>query len=270
MRGNDGVEVWSDQTLRVSQQWHEEIRDAIERCEVAVLLISANFYLSDFIVKEELSPLLKRESEGKCKIYCLLVSPSAFDGDEVLSRFQCSPSPDKTLLEYQGPKRDRILNSFSKEIRQSLRLRISGGIALNESPNLNTTPISNDEPVDIITQKDIDIYPYFMKQSTSTRASYQTQEESTKAFRDKVFDRCNIHGPAVLFAMEGCSFVNCSFVTEDSDVESLILDGSGAGFNGVLALINCTFRNCNFDDISFVCNYGEVDELRKAISEGMK
>ena len=53
------LDVWTDQRLKASQNWHEEIQQAIDSAAVAVLLISPDFMASDYIRKHEIPPLVK-------------------------------------------------------------------------------------------------------------------------------------------------------------------------------------------------------------------
>ena len=43
------LELWSDEKIQPGSEWREEIRDAIKKARVAVLLVSADFLASDFI-----------------------------------------------------------------------------------------------------------------------------------------------------------------------------------------------------------------------------
>ena len=59
--GKQGLlDVWDDQRIGAGQDWFPEIRKAMERARVAILLISHNFLTSDFILREEVPNLLKR------------------------------------------------------------------------------------------------------------------------------------------------------------------------------------------------------------------
>ena len=57
------AEFWSDHAIDAGDQWHPEIMDALEQAEIALLLLSPDFYASEFIHKTEL-PALKGRHEG--------------------------------------------------------------------------------------------------------------------------------------------------------------------------------------------------------------
>ncbi len=53
------LDVWSDQQITPSQDWHQEIHDALESTAVAILFISPEFLASDYIYAHELPYLLR-------------------------------------------------------------------------------------------------------------------------------------------------------------------------------------------------------------------
>jgi predicted nucleotide-binding protein len=45
------IELWSDEKIQPGSKWREEIRDAIKKARVAVLLVSVDFIASEYIYK---------------------------------------------------------------------------------------------------------------------------------------------------------------------------------------------------------------------------
>jgi len=92
------IDVWSDKKIRTGSKWKEEIEAAVDSCDVAVLLISADFLASDFIYTDELPPLLRAaENEGKL-IISIIVSPCLLSLNPKLAAIQAINDPDKPLL----------------------------------------------------------------------------------------------------------------------------------------------------------------------------
>jgi NB-ARC domain/TIR domain len=52
------LRLWADTDIRVGDEWHPDILRAIERSSVALLLVSADFLDSDFIMEQELPALI--------------------------------------------------------------------------------------------------------------------------------------------------------------------------------------------------------------------
>ena len=58
------VDFWVDTALQAGQEWREEIEDAIEAASVAIVLVSADFFASEFIASVELPRLLAARQRG--------------------------------------------------------------------------------------------------------------------------------------------------------------------------------------------------------------
>jgi hypothetical protein len=53
-----GIELWSDARIEPGLNWNDELRDAVARADVALLLVSPDFLASDFIMQVELPALI--------------------------------------------------------------------------------------------------------------------------------------------------------------------------------------------------------------------
>ena len=92
------LDVWSDDRIRPGSKWRDEIREAVERADVAILLISADFLASDFIRNDELPPLLEAAELEGALILPVLVSPCLFLQMPEIAQFQAVNNPSKSLL----------------------------------------------------------------------------------------------------------------------------------------------------------------------------
>ena len=92
------IDYWDDGKIRPGTVWRDEIRSAIQKARVAVLLISADFLASDFVAADELPPLLAAAADRGTLILPLLISPCRFMKIPSLSRFQSINSPSQPLI----------------------------------------------------------------------------------------------------------------------------------------------------------------------------
>jgi len=93
----------------------------LSRARVAVLLVSADFLASDFVVDNELPPLLHRAARGGLLIVPLIVSPCLFAEHEELSRYQCVNRPDRPLSGMSPTEAEGVLVSLGRSIDQYFR-----------------------------------------------------------------------------------------------------------------------------------------------------
>lgn len=91
------IDLWVDTKIKGGEKWKEKINTALDKSVIAILLISADFLASDFIVDNELPPLLKAAEEKGKVILPLIVKPCRFTSDENLSKFQSINDPKHPL-----------------------------------------------------------------------------------------------------------------------------------------------------------------------------
>ena len=113
------LEIWDDTRIAAGIQWHAEIRQAIAAARVAVLLISADFFASDFITKNELPPLLLAAEKSGTVIVPVIVSASRFARTQ-LAEFQALNDPARGLVGMSKAEQEEILDELSRRIDQLL------------------------------------------------------------------------------------------------------------------------------------------------------
>lgn len=112
-----GIDEWDDQKLRTSDKWKDEITKALDNATIAILLFSPDFMASDFIINNELQPLLENADKKGVKIMPVMVRPCATFEESGLSDYQAPNAPDKTLIEMKDGEVDRTLAKMVDDIR---------------------------------------------------------------------------------------------------------------------------------------------------------
>lgn len=102
------IDYWDDTRLDPGQDWLKEIEKALAAAKVAILLVSADFLASDFIIGTEVPGLLSRAEQQGCRIVPLIVQPCRFLEIKTLQRFQAVNSPRRPLSAMKAAEVEEI------------------------------------------------------------------------------------------------------------------------------------------------------------------
>jgi tetratricopeptide (TPR) repeat protein len=141
-------ELWDDRRIAGGDDWFRAITEAIERGQIALLLVSANSLTSDFILKEEVPRLLAKRDAGQLRLYPIIVEPCHWAAVEWLKRMNLRPCDGRPLGETKNKERtdhqiNRDLAEIAMEISQAAneineikpyRLKNSGKLILPPQP----------------------------------------------------------------------------------------------------------------------------------------
>jgi hypothetical protein len=70
--------LYSDQDIKIGQEWHQDIQAHLDGAKAVVLLISQAFLASDYISNSELPVILKNAADQGVRIFPILISPSLY------------------------------------------------------------------------------------------------------------------------------------------------------------------------------------------------
>jgi len=112
----EGLRVWSDRWITAGAAWREEILRAIDASQLAVLLVSADFLSSDFILQVELPRILERHRAGELKIVPILVQDCAWQEIPWLAELQMRPSDAVPLAARRRHGSEAELAKIAREI----------------------------------------------------------------------------------------------------------------------------------------------------------
>ncbi|MFA0162294.1 hypothetical protein BCT47_25250 [Vibrio splendidus] len=115
------LDVWEDSKIMTGAHWQSEIDKALQQANIAILMISADFLASDFIVNNELPPLLTKAEVQGTKIVPVIVSPCRFVREQSLNKFQAVNNPTTPLSQISIHEREAIYDKLSQDIENVMK-----------------------------------------------------------------------------------------------------------------------------------------------------
>ncbi|MDA3909932.1 MAG: toll/interleukin-1 receptor domain-containing protein [Bacteroidales bacterium] len=113
------IDTWVDTRLMAGDKWKKELETALKNAKVGVLLISADFLASDFIIDNELPPLLYNAEKAGTLIIPVILKPCRFLRDKNLHEFQAINSPSEPLSQINDNEKEIIYDSIAQRIEET-------------------------------------------------------------------------------------------------------------------------------------------------------
>ena len=67
------IETWHDRLIGAGDEWRDRIDDNLERAEIILLLVSADFIASDYCYEKEMERALERHEKGEARVIPVIV-----------------------------------------------------------------------------------------------------------------------------------------------------------------------------------------------------
>ena len=142
------LEFWDDTRIRPGSDWRAEIRDALSRARIAILLVSPVYLASEFVLSEELPAILDAAQRSGTRIVPVLVEPFPIRehaGPRSIGGPEPShPNPCGDVLGRAGPavratgRRDRAGAPIAAPLRR-------GALSSPDGPLVDTDVVENRE-----------------------------------------------------------------------------------------------------------------------------
>ena len=67
------IESWHDRAIEAGDDWRQRIDDNLERADIILLLVSADFIASDYCWEKEMKRALERDEKGEAHVIPVIV-----------------------------------------------------------------------------------------------------------------------------------------------------------------------------------------------------
>jgi len=113
------IDFWDDSKIYAGMKWKQEIDSALKKAKVAVLFLSADFFNSDFIMKNELPFILEAEQNG-LTVLSVLLKPCLFQFYEGISQIQFIHDASKSIIQMTEAERELVWTNLILRINDIL------------------------------------------------------------------------------------------------------------------------------------------------------
>jgi hypothetical protein len=126
-------DVWTDAQIRPGEKWEPAIEQALSNASVAILLISADFLVSDFVRHKEIPAILERREKDDLRLYPILAKPCAWQAIPWIKEIQIRPAAAKPVWRSGGRYADDELAKIVLELLAIIDLVIQVQKAADET-----------------------------------------------------------------------------------------------------------------------------------------
>lgn len=167
--------VWYDLNMVGGEEWQRTLDDRLDSAEITLLLVSSNFFASEFCQKIELPRAMERQRKGETIIIPIIIKAYDWENSPI-SRFQILPSTREPIENW------KIQNEAFLNVVKGIRKTIAKARLESESAQQSKKPLPPKEKL-----------PYLCDRSEQEDklAKTLTPHLKTKAARPVI---CLVHG----------------------------------------------------------------------------
>jgi hypothetical protein len=122
LQGEGLIRAWTDDQITAGTQWEQAVSQAIQQAKIALLLITANFLDSEFIMEQEVPALLKRQQAGELVVIPIIAKACAWRSLPWLAQMQVRPLDGKPVWREGGRHADECLAAITEETARLITL----------------------------------------------------------------------------------------------------------------------------------------------------
>lgn len=118
MMRNGEISIWRDQQIMAGGEWSREIDERLKSANVILMLVSPDFFASDYCTTVEMNYALKKHEAGGAKVIPVLLRPSDW-ASSPLQKLQALPTGARPVIEWR--RRDKAYQSIVQGLRAALK-----------------------------------------------------------------------------------------------------------------------------------------------------
>jgi internalin A len=110
------IETWDDREIEAGEDWREKINENMERADIILLLVSANFIASDYCFEKEMRYALGRDKKKEAHVIPVIVREVNWKLIKPLSKLNAVPKNGKAVMKWSS--KDSAWLNVSEEVQK--------------------------------------------------------------------------------------------------------------------------------------------------------
>ncbi|MDV3351612.1 COR domain-containing protein [Leptothoe sp. LEGE 181152] len=111
------IQPWHDRRIIAGEDWADEIDDNLNRADIILLLISADFIASDYCYKNELEQAMAQHKAGKARVIPIILRPADWSGTP-FRKLQAFPTNGRPVTSWSD--RDEAWLNVETAIKEAI------------------------------------------------------------------------------------------------------------------------------------------------------
>ena len=149
------IELWVDDRIEGGANWETEIKQAITQAKVAILLISANFLTSDFILGKEVPAFLERREQMGLVVFPVIAKACSWKAFDWLAKMNVRPKNGRPIWSGTPGQIDEDLATIAQEVADVAKRKTvtpNPAVSIVDNGPLNSPAYS--APVTVLSDRD--------------------------------------------------------------------------------------------------------------------
>jgi CheY-like chemotaxis protein len=117
------IDAWQDRRIEPGFEWFRSIQEAMNECQIALLLVSSDFLASEFVTGNELPELFQLRKMAGMRAIPIIVRDCLWRSEPVLQDLQALPRDGRPIISFsrETGDRDHVWMEIAKAIENLAR-----------------------------------------------------------------------------------------------------------------------------------------------------
>jgi formylglycine-generating enzyme required for sulfatase activity len=147
---NGSIDLWADYEIKPGEDWDQKITEKLNQSDLLILLLSADFFTSEYLRKKELPDALRRHAAGECRLLPVIARECDWE-DHPIGKIQALPPEGQPIDSTEWPSKDRpyklVVDGIKAAVKELLPARQTSEVSSAQLPTAKTLPPNEPEKV---------------------------------------------------------------------------------------------------------------------------